>query len=278
MKFLYRLLGRAKATRLPAPGDFTRAYAAALAESAPGLSVSVAGDLELRVTMANRQPSTAFLHNAYEACKQDPGSTNDIIKRFVAASAETALMYKETVDQTRIVPVIKDTAWITETRQALLDRGAESLCGQVFEEFCPGLLIVYAEDSPKNIRYLTPELLEAAGVAREELRVLACANLKRLVKVERVGSNGLFMFTAGGDYEASLLLFDTIWAGLQAEVEGEVVVAVPTRDLVFATGSENVEGLSKVRGVANEAWKSGSYRLTPQLFVYRDGKFAEFDS
>ena len=229
--------------------------------------------------MANGLPSTAFLHNAYEACKQDPGSFDDILKRFVAASAETTIGYKDEIDRTRIVPVIKDAAWIAETRQAMLDRGAESVCEQIYEEFCPGLLIVYAEDSPKNIRYLTPKLLASAGVTKEELRVLACANLKRLLpQVERLEGNGVFILSAGGDYEASLLLFDTIWAGMQAEIDGEVVVAVPTRDLILVTGSGNKQGLAKIREVATETWSTGGYKLTPQLFVYRDGKFYEFSS
>jgi hypothetical protein len=39
---------------------------------------------------------------------------------------------------------------------------------------------MYAEDSPKNIRYLTPDDLKILGIKKEELRELAVTNLKAL--------------------------------------------------------------------------------------------------
>lgn len=276
-RILRNMFGGKAGSEVPDPGAFTRAYADALAKAESGFTVEIVNDLELRVTTADGKQSTAFLNNAYDVCVHNPGATDKVIEQFVAASADTALTLEERVDRTRIVPVIKDAAWLQETRQAMLDRGAKELKDNVYEPFSSELVIVYAEDLPRNIRYITPENMEEAGISRDELRVLACANLKRLIpKIERMGSNGLYMLTAGGDYEASLLLLDTIWAGMQAEVQGEVVVAVPTRDLLIVTGSENPGGLKKVREVAMDAWKTGAYRLTPNLFVYRNGKFEEF--
>jgi uncharacterized protein YtpQ (UPF0354 family) len=84
------------------------------------------------------------------------------------------------------------------------------------------------------------------------------------------------MITAGGDYEASLLVLDSIWSGGQMDVSGEAVVAVPTRDLLLVTGSQNPQGIEKVRQMVKEASDGGSYRLTQKLFVYRNGRFTEF--
>jgi uncharacterized protein YtpQ (UPF0354 family) len=115
-----------------------------------------------------------------------------------------------------------------------------------------------------------------AKVERPELRALACENLKRLLpKIERHGTGGVYMVTAGGDYEASLLLLDSIWSGGEMEVKGEVVVAIPTRDLLLVTGSKDSEGIEKVKRMVKEA-SSGAYRLTQKLFVYRSGRFEEF--
>jgi len=259
------------------PSDFTREFADALRKAGPGLKVAIVRDLELKITSADGRDSTAFLNNAYDVYKQDPKAKADVIGRFVTAGLETIGAIRDGVDRTRVVPVIKDRPWLEEARQALLSRGAKEVPEHVYEDFSPDLIVLYAEDSAKNIRYLVPKDLELGKIERSELRTLACANLKRLLpKIECRGTNGVFMVTAGGDYEASLLLLDSVWRDGQMEVKGEVVVAIPTRDLLLVTGSQDPRGIEKVKRMAKEASTGGSYRLTQKLFVYRNGKFAEF--
>ncbi len=259
------------------PGQFTREFAESLRRSQPGLNVVVVRDLELKVTSGDGRESTSFLDNAYATYKQDPKAKADVIQRFVAAGLDTVGRMRDGVDRSRIVPIIKDRPWLEETRRAMLSRGAKQVPEQVYEDFNPDLIILYAEDSPKNIRYLGSKDLELAKVARAELRALACENLKRLLpKIERHGTNGLYMLTAGGDYEASLLLLDSIWSDGQMAVQGDIVVAVPTRDLLLVTGSQNPRGIATVRQMVKQAANGGAYRLTQKLFVYRNGRFDVF--
>ena len=56
--------------------------------------------------------------------------------------------------------------------------------------------------------------------------------------------------SAGGNYEASLLLIDDIWSSGQVKVNGDIVVAIPTRDVLLVTGSRNRSGLKRVRELA----------------------------
>ena len=261
------------------PREFTREFAEALRKAGPGRTVTIVGDLEVKVKSADAGESTSFLNNAYDSYKQQPEAKAEVIERFVTAYLESFESLNGEigeVDRSRIVPVIKDAPWLEETRQAMLTRGAKETPEHVWEEFCPGLILVYAEDSPKNIRYLRPEDLETAKIERAELRKLASENLERLLpKIELRGTNGLYMITAGGDYEASLLVLDSIWNGGEMEVKGDVVVAIPTRDLLLVTGSADTKGIAEVREMVKQAIAEGSYRLTEKLFVYRDGKFAE---
>jgi uncharacterized protein YtpQ (UPF0354 family) len=259
------------------PREFTREFAEALRRAGPGLKVAIVKDLELTVTSADGRESTSFLDNAYDVYRQDSKAKADVIQRFVTAGLETIGAIRDGVDRSRIVPLIKDRPWLEETRRALLSRGAKEVPEHVYEDFSPDLIILYAEDSPKNIRYVGPKDLELAKIERSELRALACENLKRLLpKIERHGTNGLYMVAAGGDYEASLLLLDSIWSSGQMDVEGDIVVAIPTRDLLLVTGSQNPQGIEKVKQMVKEASTSGSYRLTQKLFAYRNGKFEEF--
>jgi uncharacterized protein YtpQ (UPF0354 family) len=259
------------------PKQFTAEYAKALKEASPTLKVDIVQDLELKVIPPAGGEHTCFLDNAYEMYKQDPNTKTEVINRFVAASIETVLSPHDRLDRSRIVPVIKDRPWLAEMREGLKTRGAKKAPEPVYEDLSKDLVIVYAEDTPKNMRYFNRTDLEEAKIDPKELRGIATENLKRIIpKIERHGENGLYMFTAGGDYEASLLLFDSIWEDLRTKVKGDIVVAVPTRDLLVVTGSEDADGLQRVRKVAKDATATGTYRLTSQLFLYENGKLTEF--
>ncbi len=106
------------------------------------------------------------------------------------------------------------------------------------------------------------------------MRPLAIRNLLSILpKIEMHGQGGLYMMTAGGDYEASLILADGIWDGGQVKVDGDVAVATPARDLLLICGSRDSAAIAKVREIAAKTAKEASYRLTPALFVRRNGKF-----
>ncbi len=265
-------------TKVLTPSQFTSECVKALRERSPSLKIEVVRDLELRVTGSDGHEFAHFLYNTYDLYRQDPRAKTPLIDRVVAAALEMVAGFRDEVDRARIVPIIKDRAWLEETREELLKRGAKTTPERVYEDFNQDLIILYGEDSEKNIRYFTPKDLEAAKIERKELRALACENLTRLLpKIERHGSNGLYMITAGGDYEASLLLLDSIWSNGQMDVRGDIVVAIPTRDLLLVTGSEHPEGIAKVKEMVRDAYSTGAYRLTPKLFVRRDGRFVEFE-
>jgi uncharacterized protein YtpQ (UPF0354 family) len=160
----------------------------------------------------------------------------------------------------------------------MLSRGVKETPDIYYEHFTRELIVLYVQDSATKMRYLRSSDLDEAQIERKELRSLACANLKQLLpKLETSGADGIYMVTAGGTYEASLLLLDSLWTGGQFDVRGDIAVAIPTRDLLLVTGSGYPEGIRRVRQMAREAFTGGAYRLTQQLFVYRDGHFSEFE-
>ena len=259
------------------PSQFTIDCVDAIKKAEPGLKIQLVRDLELKITSSEGREAQVFLDNAYGTFKMNPQAKSEVIQKVVITSTASIAKEPDKIDTTMIVPVIKDRPWLAETRQALLDRGAKETPEHVYDDFSQELVILYALDSLHNIRYLTPHDLQEAKIDRKELRALAVKNLKRLLpKIEREGGNGIYMMTAGGDYEASLLLFDSIWNSGQIAVDGEIVVAIPTRDLLLVTGSHSTIGLGKMRQMVDEASKEGPYRLTKKLFVYRNGKFEEF--
>lgn len=258
------------------PAEFRGEIEKAVVTARPELSLEVQSELQLRVRdSAGKEKMTLFLDNAYKEYLQSPEGLQEVVNRYVASLRDVTEL--AAVDRTRIVPVIKDSAWIAESAAAMQERGAQRPAEFVTEPYNAELTILYAEDRPKSIRYLTPANLQELGIEAAELRPLAVANLRRLLpEIELHQSPTVTMITAGGSYEASLLLLDEVWSGKVVPVEGEAVVSIPTRDLLLLTGTKTPGGIARLQEIATKSASESSYRLTGTLFVRRDGMFVAF--
>jgi uncharacterized protein YtpQ (UPF0354 family) len=145
----------------------------------------------------------------------------------------------------------------------------------LFEDFVGELVVVYAEDTDKATRY--PGASEIQGFEPGRLRALAVENLMRLMpRIEmRHLAEGAYMITSHADYGASLILADDIWSGDQIKVTGDIVVAVPAKDVVLATGSRDRKNLTAIRQLTHDLAR-GNGGLSEALFVYRKGRFVKF--
>ncbi|MCB1230740.1 MAG: DUF1444 family protein [Verrucomicrobiae bacterium] len=263
------------------PESFRDLYCAYLAKQLPSAAVEVTGELELKVKIAEGGTHGIYLDNAYQQYLADPKQRDEVLDLYIGSFIEVLNQKETPIDPERIVPVIKDRGWLEEIEAAITQRDGnkEDLPDYVSERYNSELAIFYAEDSERNIRYLTEETFSELEIERDRLRDLAVQNLKRLIggKVEVQGGGGVFMITAGGDYEASLLLIDSLWNSEAVPVDGDFVVAIPARDLLLVTGTGHAEAIERLREMASEGAEKFSYSLTPVLFVRRDAAFEVFE-
>jgi uncharacterized protein YtpQ (UPF0354 family) len=258
----------------PSPSAFTAQFARALQAAVPSAKVRVVRDLQLDVERADGTAATVSLANNYKDYTPDSKWFNALINAYAAALAKPLpAKLAANVDIARIVPVIKDRAWLAELQGRFKKQDASQQ--PVFDDFNGELVVVYAEDTDKRTRYLSSS--EILGVERSKLRSLAVDNLMRLMpRIEmRQFAEGAFMITSHADYGASLVLADGIWSGDQIKVNGDIVVAVPAKDVILATGSRDRSNLKAMRGLAHDLAK-GSGGLVETLFVYRNGRFVKF--
>jgi uncharacterized protein YtpQ (UPF0354 family) len=172
-----------------------------------------------------------------------------------------------------IVPVVKDKAWIASALAMNVGDG-EKKVELVEESLNEELSVLYAIDTPTNIKYLRPDEVEQLGLDARALRSLAVGNLRqRLPRLEIQRGPELAMVVAGGDFEASLLLFDDLWEREAGKIRGELVAAVPARDLLVFADSANANALDRLKDLAKTQCAKGSYPLTSALFVRRGGRF-----
>lgn len=258
------------------PSEYTKEYASALEAEDRDLRVILKADMELKVINKEGKETTTFLDNSYKEYSQRPKDKALIVRKYIAAFLESRIQ-AATVDRSRITPVIKDRAWLAEVEASMKERGAGKAFDNVHEDLNDELVIVYAEDSPKNLRYLGPKDLEVLALRPEDLKPLAINNLRAiLTDIQIQGGDGVWMITAGGDYETSLILFDELWNGSRLKVDGDYVISVPARDMLLVTGTQNREGIKKIKALAEKIVLEAPYHLTADLFAYHAGKFVKY--
>ena len=258
------------------PQTFTETFVQRLKTAWPDTKVTIKGNLLVQVEGSNGRTLDISLANLYAMHRSDPDRLDELIRDYVAKISRPGESSKAAaaLDRTRIVPVIKDRPWLEEVNSRVRARVGNDASLMAAEDFNKELVIVYALDDSKGMRFLQAK--ELAGIEPSELRPLALENLLRIMPKTQMATNGRFgMMIAGGDYEASLLLYDNLWTDGTVKVKGDIVVAIPTRGMLLVTGSQDRNGLQAMREiVAKNA--DGPYRLTTALFVYRKGRFVKF--
>jgi len=254
----------------PAARAYTEKVAAELAAKMPDRKFTVIGDFQIKRSDPGGGEATLSTFNLYSFYKTDPANLSKIVDMIVASATDKEPAGARKLDGGRIVPVIKDRAWLEEARQGLPKK-----VDLLYEDYNDQLVVVYGVDTENRTRYLMSN--ENLG-DRSNMRAHAVANLAGLLpKIEMRTIGGISVLSAGGDYEASLLLFDSIWSSGQVKVNGEIVVAVPDKSTVMIAGSKDRKGIAAVRELAAKFFADSSYSISNSLFVYRNGKFVKYD-
>ena len=144
------------------PPAFTEEFARALTRALPSSNVSVAGEFRLTIKETDGLVRNIQLNNAYNEYKLDPQRFGDIVQTFTAMFSQPASKAAG-LDRTRIVPVIKDRQWLDELHNTLKAKGVAQQ--HLADRFNNELVIVYAQDDPERMRYLTTQ--EDFGLSRE---------------------------------------------------------------------------------------------------------------
>lgn len=267
------LVAQARAETPLSHDRFTALYAEAARRAMPSATVRITGPLSLRIDHPNGRYATPHLGNAYAAYVQEPDRRDEIITLYVDSSLRL-LVDDLKIDPARIIPVIRSR---TFTPVVEAEKRPASSDVVLFEPLGPDLAIVYAEDWPSDLRFFTAKLFQAASIERARLRALAIENLRRIVgDVEFRDYGGTYVLTADGANEAGLILLPELWTKQKMKVDGDFVVALPTRDLLVVTGSNDARALRRVRALAEDAFAKGPYSVSPKLYRFRDGNLTAF--
>jgi len=146
------------------------------------------------------------------------------------------------------------------------------------EPLVADLLVAYAFDLPGMFQMASRSAIAQLGIRPEETRGIAIDNLKRqLPEIGHAEHGPVNQIVTGENLEACTLLATTYWDAMAEETEGEIVLAVPSRDVVLFCSSKSNEGIKALREVSAEVLQAETtHGLSDRLLVWRGSRWAEF--
>ncbi|MBA3542771.1 MAG: DUF1444 family protein [Deltaproteobacteria bacterium] len=143
-------------------------------------------------------------------------------------------------DPTRnqLVPMIKSIAWVQGV--GATDLAAANFVGE--------LAVVYAFDFAHTVRYSRLDDLRKLGLSVDDAQPVALQNLRARIPPELAtrGDGKSFLFTAGGTFEASLILIPEPWDQLERQHPGSLVCCVLARDVLLVTATGIAGGVASL--------------------------------
>ena len=266
---LGEILGKPELTEL----EFFWAYDLGLKQKFPGAKIKPYPPEKFEVTLPGREAFIVFLKDLW---RKMSGQSLDVRVYFLVNHLNSIqpMLAATKVAPTRenIVPTIKNSEFVSQIGD-LTDVPQEHLAADIW--------IIYALDLPNETRSFRRSDLQQLGVDPGELRQLACNNLDRILTTIRGHGRGpWYAITAGGNYEASILLLDKVWEEWQdweELVDGDIVAAVPARDVLLVTGSRSKEGIQTVRQKARQIEEKGDHLISQTLLRRTSGTWKVFE-
>ncbi|MBR3515487.1 MAG: hypothetical protein IKO10_04165 [Lachnospiraceae bacterium] len=136
-----------------------------------------------------------------------------------------------------------------------------------FMESYIGMFVLDAGEGYVAVTYdMLPE-----GMTVEELESRAFDNLIRDIRYQSAESKvkGINGILAGGNFEAESLLFPDIWASIAGDLDDDVAICVPTKDIVYFTKASDKKLRKKMTEMAEEMFRTNQ-KETPFLLFSKD--------
>ncbi|MGX1930629.1 DUF1444 family protein [Flagellimonas sp. 2504JD4-2] len=257
--------------------QYTERYLEVISSKHPNVTYTVIEPLVLKATYGKDGEVTHYLDNSYSEYRLTPNDLDEIMERYTKASTDIYDWDKD-IRVDRIVPIIKPSDYFEQLRDVAHDVEDYKDPDLVWEPYNEGLIIVYAEDRENNIKYFNQKEFDQLNVSRDTLLEFSVNNLNKVIpEIGTVGGNGNYGLVAGGDYEASLILYTELWTKENFEVDGDIVIAIPNRDLVFITGSNDKDNLTKNKAIVQDTYENGNHLVSPNFYKWSGQKFEKFN-
>ncbi len=148
----------------------------------------------------------------------------------------------------------------------------------ITKNICGDLVCFYVLDNQNGYEYIQENHLKSVNINAEQLHEIAMSNYQRLISKQMRNQNNddAIWFFVDGNLEACLILVDEIWDQVYIFLKEDVVVCVPARDIIFATGASKTNVISDFSEKAREILNSGDHPLSKNWFIRKNNRWEIF--
>ena len=129
---------------------------------------------------------------------------------------------------------------------------------------------MFVQDLGNAFTYIRYPMLPE-GMDVDELQKIAFENLARDITYRSVGSReeGVYGIVCGGNFEAESICNTSIWQDVSKMIDDDVIVCIPTKDIVLYTKANDKKLRKKILKMADEMFEKNR-RETPYLIFSKD--------
>jgi hypothetical protein len=233
-----------------------------------GVPAEFTSEDSLKVNWPDGANSAINLANMWVECLQAPDERRSIIERFLRIVVNQQID-DERIDIQNILPLVREATWIEylgDEREGV----TEHLAGDLW--------VAYGIDRPESTAILRRTDAQKLRLEANELRHLALDNLARLLPDANIWQHDEWIEISANDsvYSCGLLLLDSFWDELETRVRGDLVVVVPTRDILLVTGSASSAGITAIRAEADSIIDNSHHVVSNTLLRRTNGQWVVY--
>jgi uncharacterized protein YtpQ (UPF0354 family) len=238
------------------PEAFTQKFIRTLEEKIPGVKTEIKRPMEVHIVEPEELALINFLDNAYIHYQNAPNDVEILLDEYIDSIIATNKQRIVHVELDDLVPIVKDRAYANMASKMMtsrIDKEGAPMSALFYERINSELVMLYAFDSPTSLRFANVDDIASFSLDSKTLKQVAIENLmRRLPDIQIQGNEDIVYLVANGMFESSLLLVDGLWNKDNFPFEGNLVVFVPTRDVVLVTGSKNKSGLEQAYKIISD--------------------------
>lgn len=238
---------------------------------APDVKITILDPHSLQLEVADGSTLTMHLHNLEASCDAEPDHCSEALEAHVKSTLEQLRQLTDPALSTELLrATLKNDDYMKSVRE--LDApGADSANNRLVSKRLAGdVWTVVVVDMPTSMRMLNYGDLAELQISADEAMTDALKNLDSLPEVEPTvlkDSKVRALITQDSYGSARMLLVDR-WKKRTSGLDGDLVAAVPARDVVLYTGSQNSEDVAALHLLARRMSDKEAYGLSSQLFRF----------
>ena len=175
--------------------------------------------------------------------------------------------------------VVVRNAGYSKQRNTILQQGNNDDIGIVAISYSRELELVLVSDEPMTSKVLDTRKLSALGLSLDQ--AMALGRRQVLAGLPAIPANTdideSVITTPNIDYIASLILAEG-WDALNVSVGGNLVVAIPSDDVIIITSAVNESARADLRAYVKNAYDNANRSVSASLYIRKNGKWVEDDT